>query len=266
MSTVFLFDLAALIALVPAALRVWRGPPGRGALFWLLLAVALAGVLVPIRPLLGGVWDASLSTAIWATVFAVLLLFAGLAAISAAGARLAPVLLPYLILLGAFAVIGRLGPARLAAEGGPGGWLALHIALSVATYGLVTLAALAGLAVTLQERALKGKRPGALSQRLPAVADGETLRRSLLWASETVLGIGILTGMGLEYPVSGEILAFDHKTLFALLAFVAIGALLIADRIGAVRGRRAARLVLIAWLLLTLAYPGVKFVADFLVG
>jgi ABC-type uncharacterized transport system permease subunit len=32
------------------------------------------------------------------------------------------------------------------------------------------------------------------------------------------------------------------------------------------RGRRAARGVLLAWLLLTLAYPGVKFVTDVLLA
>jgi ABC-type uncharacterized transport system permease subunit len=32
------------------------------------------------------------------------------------------------------------------------------------------------------------------------------------------------------------------------------------------RGRRAARVVLVAYLLLTLAYPGVKFVTDVLLS
>ena len=61
-------------------------------------------------------------------------------------------------------------------------------------------------------------------------------------------------------------LAFDHKTVLSLLAFAVIGLLLFVHyRIG-LRGRRAARLVLLAYLLLTLAYPGVKFVADVLIA
>lgn len=266
MSAPVLYDFAALVALLPAGLRAWRGGAARDAVFWLLLGVALAGVLVALRPLSAGQWDAGLSTAVWATLFVVLALFAGLAAVSAAGARLAPLLFPYAVLLGAIATLGGLMPARAVPGGGPGGWLAVHIAMSVTTYGLVTLAALAGLAVTLQERALKGKRPGGLSRRLPAVADGDSLRRRLLAAGGAVLAVGVLSGMGLEYFRSGEVLSFDHKTLFALLALLVIGALLAADRIGAVRGQRAARLALTAWLLLTLAYPGVKFVGEFLVG
>ena len=265
MSTVLLYDLAALVGLLPATLRAWRGTPARDLLFWLLLGVAAAGVVVAIRPRLGGHWDAGLATAIWATLLAVLVLFAGLAAVSAAGARLAPLLFPYAILLGVVATGGSAVTARGAADG-PGGWLAVHIAVSVATYGLVTLAALAGLAVTLQERALKGKRSGPLSRRLPAVAESETLRRRLLAAGGAVLAVGVLSGMGLEYFLRGAVLAFDHKTLFALLALAVIIGLLAADRAGALRGQRAARVVLIAWLLLTLAYPGAKFVGDVLAG
>jgi 2C-methyl-D-erythritol 2,4-cyclodiphosphate synthase len=65
---------------------------------------------------------------------------------------------------------------------------------------------------------------------------------------------------------SGELLAFDHKTVLSLLAFAIIGALLVLQFRSGLRGRRAARLVLAAYLLLTLAYPGVKLVTDVLIG
>jgi ABC-type uncharacterized transport system permease subunit len=45
-----------------------------------------------------------------------------------------------------------------------------------------------------------------------------------------------------------------------------IAALLAARRISGLRGRKVARWALIAYLLLTLAYPGVKFVTDVLMG
>jgi ABC-type uncharacterized transport system permease subunit len=41
-----------------------------------------------------------------------------------------------------------------------------------------------------------------------------------------------------------------------------IGGLLIARYSRGIRGRQAARLALLAYLLLALAYPGVKFVTD----
>ncbi|HMB77592.1 MAG TPA: cytochrome c biogenesis protein CcsA, partial [Kiloniellaceae bacterium] len=63
---------------------------------------------------------------------------------------------------------------------------------------------------------------------------------------------------------AGTLLVFDHKTLFSLSAFGLIALLLLLHQKSGLRGRRAARLVLIAYLLLTLAYPGVKFVTDIL--
>jgi len=62
------------------------------------------------------------------------------------------------------------------------------------------------------------------------------------------------------------LVAFDHKTVLSLAAFAVIGALLFAHKRVGLRGRRAARIALCAWLLLTLAYPGVKFVTSVLMA
>ena len=61
-------------------------------------------------------------------------------------------------------------------------------------------------------------------------------------------------------------MVFDHKTILTVTAFLVIGGLLIAQRVSGVRGRLAARFVLLAYLLLTLGYPGVKFVTDILLA
>ena len=58
--------------------------------------------------------------------------------------RLAPLLLPYLCLLALLAVIWGRVPAQSSVVGTPGAWLAVHIVVSVATYALCTLAAVAG--------------------------------------------------------------------------------------------------------------------------
>jgi ABC-type uncharacterized transport system permease subunit len=96
--------------------------------------------------------------------------------------------------------------------------------------------------------------------------DCENLELRVLGAAELVLGLGILSGMATLYFVTSQIIAFDHKTLFSLLAFGIIAALLVIRTRTGVRGRQAARFVLLAYLLLTLGYPGVKFVTDVLVG
>jgi ABC-type uncharacterized transport system permease subunit len=266
MPTNLLLSLSALAALVPASLAALRGRAGRDLVYWSLLAVALAGALLRAFVTLAPSWTTSLSGALWATMAASLAFFMVLAAATRDSWRLAPLLLPYLIVLGALATVWQQAPAQPLAPGVPAIWLDLHIMVSVATYALLTLAAVAGFAVLVQERALKSKRRGALNQLLPAVAACESLQLRLLAASEIVLGLGLLTGMANEYFVAGRILAFDHKTLFSLLAFVVIGALLLVQARSGLAGRRAARYVLLAYLLLTLAYPGVKFVTDVLLA
>jgi ABC-type uncharacterized transport system permease subunit len=72
--------------------------------------------------------------------------------------------------------------------------------------------------------------------------------------------------MAAEYFERGRLLVFDHKTTLSIAAFIAIGVLLAAHRFTGVRGQQAARGILLAYLLLTLAYPGVKFVTDVLIG
>jgi ABC-type uncharacterized transport system permease subunit len=141
-------------------------------------------------------------------------------------------------------------------------WLNVHIALSITTYGLLTIAAIAGFAVILQEASLKRRRLTWLSERLPAIAEAESLQIALLAVTAAVLGLGLITGAINQLRVSGAMLALNHKTLLTLLGFGVIAALLVLHLRTGLRGRRAAQWILVAYLLLSLGYPGVKFVRD----
>jgi len=72
--------------------------------------------------------------------------------------------------------------------------------------------------------------------------------------------------MTTQYFETGELLEFTHKIAFTILTFLVLLALVGMHYRTGMRGRRAARGVLLAWLLLTLAYPGVKFVTDVLLA
>ena len=260
-------SLSALVALVPATLLPFlRRAVRADALFWLLLGAALAGAAALSAVSFGAQWQTGLPSALWLAVAVSLAIFGAVVLWRREAARLTPLLLPYLLVLGALATgFGPLvGSAPLA--GAADAWLVAHIITAVITYGLCTVAAVAGAAVFLQERALKRRRPTAFTRMLPAVADAERLEVRLLAASEVVLGIGIATGISELYVTSGQFFDLSHKTLLALLAFLVIGVLLLLHYRSGLRGRRAARFVLLAYLLLTLAYPGVKFVTDVLLA
>ncbi|NBP72664.1 MAG: hypothetical protein EBU57_05750 [Alphaproteobacteria bacterium] len=239
MLTSTVLTYSAFLALVPATILPFRRPPARDALFWGLLAVAIAGPVVWIWTMFAPGWRTGLAPALWITIAASLTVFALLSAAMRDVWRLAPLLLPYMLVIALLAALWIHQPERPLVEQAPGVWVRFHILISVVTYGLLTIGAIAGFAVILQERALKRKRPGGFVRLLPSVADGERIQVSLLAGGAVVLGCGLVSGMAAEYYLSGQLNA----------------------RTG-IRGRRAARYVLAAYLLITLAYPGVKFVTD----
>ena len=267
MATNLFFSVTALLAMLPASLLAYRrGAGARDTVFWAVLAVAVVGPVVYSLAQLGGPWNTGLATALWLSITVSLAIFLVLAVVTREAWRLMPLLLPYLAALAVLAIVWGQVPGQRPLQAAPDLWLTVHILVSLGTYGLATVAAMAGVAVFLQERALKRKQPGGLAGLLPSIADGEALELRLLAGAEAVLGVGIVTGMALQYLSSGGLWNFNHKTLLSLLAFAVIGLLLILRHRSGLRGRRAARLVLLAYLLLTLAYPGVKFVTDVLIG
>lgn len=261
------YALSALAALVPATVRAWRRREGApDAVFWLLLAVAVAGPLAWAWIQFSGGWLTGLSPALWSTIVTTLVVFGAVVAAWRGAWRLAPLLLSYLLLVAAAATVWQDEPERMLAASAPPTWVTVHIVLSLLTYAILTVCAIAGVAAFLQERALKTKRPGSLTRMLPSLSDAEAVELRLLGVSAVVLGLGVLTGMATEFFERGRLLVMNHKTLFSLATLAVILCLLIARQRSGLRGRRAARLVLLAYLLLTFAYPGVKFVTDVLLA
>lgn len=262
-----LLSLLALAALVPATVVTpLRPQPVRDWLFWGLLVLAIAGAGLYALQSLFNPWDSGLGLALWLSVAASLLLFGGLCLATREAWRLTPLLLPYLLALALLATLTAEQEGHVQVAGLPESWLLVHIISAVGTYALATVAAVAGLAVFLQERRLKRKAVGGLTSFLPSIAAGETLQRRLLLAAELVLGAGLLTGWALRHFTATAATSIDHKTLLSVVAFALIAVLLWLQAKAGLRGRRAGRLVLLAYLLLTLAYPGVKFVTDVLIA
>ncbi len=262
-----ILSLSALAALVPAALTSIRRDTQRPDLiFWATAAVAIAGSVVASVSRLQGSWQTGFSTTLWISIAATMSLFVVAAVLLRQASRLAPLLMPYLLLLGILATAWSNTPGQTGLMAPADGWLIAHIVASVATYGLATLAAVAGVAVLLKERAMKRKQPTVLTRKLPSVSDASILQVRLLGAAAVVLIIGIVTGVAEEYVTTGQLLAFNHKILLTFLTLAVIAVLLVLHRRTGLRGQRAARLILLAYLLLTLAYPGVKFVTDVLLA
>lgn len=273
MSSSFLFSLSALAAMLPAAvyglLTRDDGDSARGR-FWALLAVALAGTLTWTYARFSTGWHTGFAASLWLTISVTLVLFAGLVLVASEARKLGVLLLPYLSVLAVLALLWERAPERALAA--PlGSWALLHIAMSILAYALATLAAVAATGVILRERALKSKArgkgvPGATPlSGLPAVADGERLQTRLLSAAAILLAAGLASGMATQIVEFGAWLPLNHKVILAFIAFAVVITLLVLHLRFGLPGRRAARVLLAAYLLLSLAYPGVKFVTDVLI-
>ena len=260
-------SLVALSSIVPALAQAFRTGAGRDAVFWAALGVAIAGPVLLVVEHSGPVWQTGLSATLWITIAATLTLYAIVCAVFRHAWRLTPLVAGYMMLLAAGAIVWQdASGAALQAGTGERAWVNVHIATAVVTYGLVTIAAVAATSAFLQEWTLKRKRRTVLTRLLPSVADCDSLQLRLLQYGEAVLSVGLATGMALQYRETGALLAVSHKTILTVAAFVVIGLLLVVHDWAGVRGRQAARIALLGYLLLTLGYPGVKFVTEVLIG
>jgi ABC-type uncharacterized transport system permease subunit len=267
MQTTLISQLAALVALLPLTAAALAARLGRNLLLWLLLAAAIAGPVALVVTQISAGWQPGLSANLWASIAATLIAFGVLCLIRPGAHRLGALLLPYLALGGVLAIAfssapNAEGPVTLA-----GTWFSAHVVLAVASYATLTLAAIAGAAVLLQERALKRRAHlDWAGQTLPPLAEAEAMQIRLLTWSAALMAAALATGAANEVIETGHMLAMTHKILLAFLAFGLIVALLLLHHRTGLRGRHAARWLLVGYLLLLLAYPGVKFVKDVLIG
>lgn len=260
-------EAAIVAALLLLGVWGWRRATAPGHRpstdYWGVLGLAALVAAAHWSAIMTGPITGGLSQAISLTVAAGTLLFALAAATLRDAWRLAPLVAGYMVLAVGLAVLARpfddAEPVSLASP-----WALVHIATSVLTYGLITLAAITGVAVAAKQRSLKSKRPGLITARLPAARDGEMIQRHMLMASATLLVLGVVTGIGALHAETGALLAFDHKTVLSLAALVVVIGLLWALGRGGVRGRLVSQAILVIYLLVTLAYPGVKVVTQIL--
>ena len=258
------FELLALAALGVTSLHAWDAQGLRPPLFWWQMMIVVVTSAAWSALLIDTGWQVDFGTTLWVTVAASAAFFTLVSLLWPFAQQVSPLLMPFLTALGVLGSSLRGGEPHPMTDGSTPLWLDLHIVIAVAVSGILTVAAVASLGVALQERALKTKSLGRLSSLLPSVNDAEQLAGKLLALVQVLLGIGLLSGMALQFAETGQLLRFDHKTLLSVSAFVLIGLLFIGHRVCGVRGRMAARVVLTAYLLILLAYPGVKFVTQFL--
>ena len=85
-------------------------------------------------------------------------------------------------------------------------------------------------------------------------------------AIRTLLTLTLLTGVFFAEEIFGKALPFNHKTVFGVTSWLIFAALLLGRRVYGWRGRTAISWTLAGFMSLMLAYVGVKFVLEVILG
>lgn len=141
--------------------------------------------------------------------------------------------------------------------------LLTHLFLSLAAYGLFTLAAILALLDAFQEHAIKTKHLGKLFHLLPPIELLEQTLFRLVLFGFILLTLSILSGILFHYQETGRYFLWTHKILFTWATWSVFAVLLLGRHFQGWRGGRAVRWTLSGYALLVLAYLGVKFVRAF---
>ncbi|SPE32648.1 Cytochrome C assembly protein [Burkholderiales bacterium] len=159
----------------------------------------------------------------------------------------------------------------LAAEGSSLA-LRIHLAVSVLAYSLFTIAALHSILMTSIDRYLHqplretSGSLGPLLSQMPSLLALESLLFRQLAAGFVLLTASLASGIVFSEELFGRPLRFDHKTLFAIIAWSVFAGLLLGRYAFGWRGRVAQRWLFVGFLMLVLAYIGSRFVFEVVLG
>ena len=142
----------------------------------------------------------------------------------------------------------------------------LHLAVAFAAYALLTIAALHAVLIALAEKHLhKAVRPTMVAD-LPPLLTLEKLLFRMIQAGFVLLTLTLASGILFSEEIFGKAVQWNHKTVFGIASWAIFGALLLGRRIRGWRGRTAIHWTLAGFVSLMLAYVGVKFVLEVVLG
>ena len=137
-----------------------------------------------------------------------------------------------------------------------------HLAISMLAYGLLTIAAMHALLLSVLEKRLHAGNLPPLLRDLPPLMSLERLTFRILFAGFLLLTLTLASGMAFSEAWLGRPFEFTHKVIFSLVAWLIFALLLLGRRLWGWRGRIAVRWLLAGFAFLLLAYVGSKLVLE----
>lgn len=135
-----------------------------------------------------------------------------------------------------------------------------HILISLMSYGFLTVGAIVAVFAMVQERRLQARRISAANSLFAPLETTEKLLFGITAVGFAGLALAISSGLMFVDDLFAQHLA--HKAVFSLLALFVFGVLLAGRFFAGWRGTRAVKLYLAGFLLLCLAYFGVRLILE----
>ena len=135
-------------------------------------------------------------------------------------------------------------------------WLPIHIGTAFLGNGFFAVTFVAGIMYLIQESQIKTKRLGSLYSRLPSLETLDSINHFALICGFTFMTAGMITGSIYAQVALGSYWRWDPKEVCSLIAWIFYAVLLHERLTVGWRGRRAALLSVIGFLVLLLAFVG----------
>jgi len=139
-----------------------------------------------------------------------------------------------------------------------------HLLLSLTAWAVLTLAAIHAMMHLLLDRSLKRKHIGPIVQALPSLVEVENHMYGQVRTSAWLLALGILTGLTWQWEAMGHFWLLSHKVVLSLFSWAVLMTLLAMRKRAGWQGGRTSWMVIAAYVLLLLAYFGVRVVQSWL--
>ncbi|ODU91235.1 MAG: cytochrome C biogenesis protein [Thiobacillus sp. 65-69] len=138
--------------------------------------------------------------------------------------------------------------------------LRMHLVVSFLAYGLLAVAALHAVLMTMLEKQLH--RGSYVRAGAPPLLTLESMLFRTIGAGFALLTLAVFSGVFFSEELFGVPLQFTHKVVFAVLSWLVFGGLLLGRYFRGWRGRTALYWTITGFTFLLLAYLGTQFVLE----
>ncbi len=141
-------------------------------------------------------------------------------------------------------------------------WMSIHVPVMFTAYAAFAVAFAVGIVYLIQERELKSKHPGEISESLPALEPLDLMTYRLISWGFPLLTLGIILGARWAYDAWGRYWGWDAKETWALITWFTYAIYLHMRLVMSWRGRKTMLLSIFGFAVVLFTYVGVNYLSE----